>query len=118
MSAHALFPLLVCVALLAACGSSQEDDQTPVPLQTDTTLRVDNNGFPDMTVYVLDGSQRVRLGIANGHAVTELTIPPQLVQGVTSLRFLCDPVGGDRAPVSDQIVVEPGDRVTLFIPAN
>jgi hypothetical protein len=119
MSRDVLFPLLVCVALLAACGSSRQgDDQTPEPLQTRTTLRVENAGFLDMTVYVLDGSQRVRLGIANGNTTTELTIPPHLVRGVTSLRFLSDPVGGNRAPVSDQIVVEPGDRVTLLIPAN
>jgi hypothetical protein len=119
MSRRALFPLLACVALLTACGSGrQSDDRNPAPLESKTTLRVDNNGFLDMTVYVLDGSQRVRLGIANGNRSTELTIPPYLVRGVTSLRFLCDPVGGNRAPVSDQIVVEPGDRVTLLIPAS
>jgi hypothetical protein len=33
-------------------------------------------------------------------------------------RFLCDRVGGNRSPVSDEIVVEPGDQVTLVIPAT
>lgn len=117
MARHVLLPLLVFVTLLPGCGSRAQADD-PVPLDSKTTLRVDNTGFLDMTVYVFDGSQRVRLGIANGNAVTELTIPPSLVRGVTSLRFLCDPVGGNRSPVSDQIVVEPGDQVTLLIPAN
>jgi hypothetical protein len=119
MSRLSLFPLLLCVALIAGCGSSrQAGHETPAPLDAKTTVRVDNAGFLDMTVYVLDGSQRVRLGIANGHAVTKLTIPPHLVRGVSTLRFLADPIGGNRAPVSDQIVVEPGDQVTLFIPAD
>jgi hypothetical protein len=33
------------------------------------------------------------------------------------LRFLADPIGGNRAPVSDEIAVEPGDEVTLTIPS-
>ena len=119
MSRPSLFSLLLCVALVGACGSSRQvGDETPAPLDSKTTLRVDNAGFLDMTVYVLDGSQRVRLGIANSHVVTELIIPPHLVRGVTSLRFLADPIGGNRAPVSDEITVEPGDQVTLFIAAN
>lgn len=111
--------LLLLVALVTACGSGrQADEETPAPLDSKTTLRVDNAGFLDMTIYLLDGSQRVRLGIAKGNAVTDLTIPPHLMRGVASLRFLADPIGGNRSPVSDEIVVEPGDQVTLYIPAN
>jgi hypothetical protein len=111
-------PLLACVMLLAACSKPQPDEQPPSPTDARTVVTVDNRGFLDMTIYVLDGSQRVRLGVANGNRATEMTVPGQLVRGIAHLQFLCDPIGGNRAPVSDEITVEPGDHVTLTIPAN
>ena len=40
-----------------------------------------------------------------------------LIHGVAPLRFLADPIGGNRTPVSDEILVQPGDEVTLTIPS-
>ncbi len=117
MPRHAFAPLVICVLLLAGCSKPQQDEESPSPKNTRTIVSVDNRGFLDMTVYVIDGTQRIRLGVANGHSVTDLTIPAQLVRGMAQLRFLCDPIGGNRAPVSDEITVEPGDNVTLVIPA-
>ncbi len=119
-----LLPLLACLGALSGvglgggCASSRRPADASPESGPTTTVRVDNRGFLDMTVYVLDGALRVRLGIAAGNRVTELTIPPYLVRGPTSLRFLCDPIGSDQAPVSDEIVVEPGNQVTLEIPAH
>ena len=36
--------------------------------------------------------------------------------GATPLRFLCDPIGGQGLPVSEEIVVQPGDVVGLVVP--
>ena len=70
-------------------------------------------------VFVLDGTQRQRLGVAAGHATTSLTIPDRLIRGGSaSLRFFCDPIGGGGLPVSEEIVVEPGDTVELIIPST
>jgi len=111
--------LLACVLLLAAsCASREPDDLSPDPATRTTTLSVENRGYLDMTIYLLDGGRRVRLGVANGNTVTDLPIPPSLVRGAMPLRFLCDPIGGSHAPVSDEIYVEPGDQVTLVIPAS
>jgi hypothetical protein len=111
--------LFLCL-LAAACRSSGESDDTePSPVRGPATVEVDNRGFLDMTVYVLDGAQRQRLGIARGHARTRLTIPDRMVRGgAASLRFLCDPIGGRGLPVSETIVVEPGDVVELVIPSS
>jgi hypothetical protein len=111
---------LALMLLLAACHSSREpDDADPSPVRGSATLQVDNRGFLDMTVYVVDGAQRQRLGIAPGHATTPLTIPDRLVRGGSaSLRFFCDPIGGRGLPVSQEIVVEPGDVVELIIPSS
>ena len=111
---------VAAVILIAACHSARESDAGgPSPARSPTTLQVDNRGFPDVTVYVLEGAQRQRLGIARGHARTPLTIPDHMVRGGSaSLRFLCDPIGGRGTPVSETIVVEPGDVVELIIPPS
>ncbi len=84
-----------------------------------TVVRVENLGFPDMTIYVIrGGSQRIRLGLAGGNRTTVLQIPSYLVTFPTPLRFLADPVGGNRAPVSDEITVNPGDEVVITIPPS
>jgi hypothetical protein len=118
MSRHAFAAQLLCAMLLAACSKPPQDEGLPAPSDARTILSVDNQGFPDMTIYVINGSRRVRLGMANGNRVTELPIPPHLVRGLAQLRFLADPIGGSRAPVSEEITVGPGDEVTLTIPPS
>lgn len=83
-----------------------------------TTVRVENQGFTDMDIFVLSSGQRIRLGLATGNSTTTFTIPAYLVGGLTPLRFLADPVGGSRTPVSDEITVKPGDQVVLTIPPH
>jgi hypothetical protein len=117
MSGSRVFAAILAVGLLTGCSASQKAGTTPAPAQQQTTLKVDNQAFLDMTIYVLNGAQRVRLGIAGGKTVTSLTIPAYLIHGVAPLRFLADPIGGKRAPVSDEIAVQPGDEVSLTIPS-
>jgi len=81
-----------------------------------TTVSVENQALLDMTIYVISGSQRIRLGTARGLNTTELTIPPSIVFGVSTLRFQADPIGGSRTPVSETISVSEGDEVVLRIP--
>ena len=100
---------------LVACGGSKQQRSAPVP-QPRTSVRVENQGFADMTVYAIRSGQRVRLGIATGSNTTTFTIPANLIFGATPLRFLADPIGGRGTPVSDEITVQPGDQVRLVIP--
>ena len=79
-------------------------------------LQVENRGFADMVVYAISGAQRIRLGIAIGNSTRAFTIPRILLRGAGPLRFLADPIGGSRSPVSEEMVVHPGDIVTLTIP--
>jgi hypothetical protein len=80
-----------------------------------TTIDVQNEGFNDMTVYVLVNGSRTRLGIAPGNKTTELTIPGYLLAGTTFMRFVCDPIGGNRTPVTEEVDVSPGDQLVMII---
>ena len=109
--------MLAACTLLAGCrsgGAKAEDEQGPVQLRT--TLTVENRSFLDMNVFVLRGGQRVRLGMAGGNRKSQFVIPPNLIFGATQLRFIADPIGANRLPVSDDISVTEGDDVQLIIP--
>ena len=108
-----VFALLILSA--TACSTLRKDPQLD-ELSNATVLEVDNRGFVDMTVYALRSSQRIRLGTAAGLRKTSFTLPRSLVTGLTSLRFVADPIAGTRASVSEEISVSPGDTVGLMIP--
>jgi hypothetical protein len=107
--------LLLAAALSAACHHGGY--QAPPEPRTDTRLRVQNQNFLDMNVYVLSGSQRIRLGTVTGLSTQVFTIPPDLVRG-PPLRFEVHPIGGRSNPRSETISVQPGDEVQLTIPPS
>lgn len=108
--------ILVATALLLGACSSSRPARPAAGTEEVTTLRVDNQSFVDMTVYVLNGGQRVRLGLAVGKTMSAFTIPARIVGTGRELSFLADPIGSDRTGTSNQLYVRAGQRVTLMIP--
>lgn len=109
-----VLPLLLLVLLVASCGTQRK--RYIIPGER-TTVRVENRSWSEMVVYVVrSGTQRIRLGNVPGVTTRVLTIPEHLLGASTPLRFIADPIGSDRAPISDEIVVRLGDQVTLMIP--
>jgi hypothetical protein len=121
--------LVLGVIFTASCaGNSQEQGSTDtagidplIPNQRqankETTVRVENQAFADMVIYVLQGSSRIRIGQVSGNSTATLRIP-QTALGSGTVQFLADPIGGNRTPISDTISVQPGDQVQLTIPPN
>lgn len=107
-----LIPYFALV-VLTACGAARPSGSPAVSPRT--ILEVDNRGFADMTVYVVESSRRIRLGTATGNSTTKLMIPVSLVGGGRELQFLCDPIGGNRPAVSERLFVWPGEQVKLTI---
>lgn len=106
--------VLLALASTLGCrtgGAPSNADSGPAT----TTIDVQNNDFNDMRVYVVVNGQRTRLGIAPGLKTTVLTIPPYLISAGSTLRFVGDPIGGHRTPVSEEIVVSPGDQLVMVI---
>lgn len=107
--------LMLALVLASACMGNKTDEEPAEPVPV-TRLRVDNQAYLDMTVYVYRSSQRIRLGTVSGSSTTRLVIPSNLMFGTTSLRFQADPIGASRQPISQEISVSPGDEVILIIP--
>jgi hypothetical protein len=103
----------VLVLLVPACNKLAPKDE-PVPV-AEAILEVDNRGFYDMTIYVLRAGTRQRIGIASGLRVTTFSLKRNIIGNGGDLQFMADPIGGNRTPVSQQIMVQPGEIVRLTI---
>lgn len=106
--------LVFAIAASLGCRSGGAPGKTDSGLAT-TTIDVQNQDFNDMTVYVLVNGQRTRLGIAPGNRTTVLTIPRYLIVGNSYLRFVANPIAGNRTPVTEEIDVSPGDQLVMVI---
>lgn len=109
-----LFGPAVAAAMLGGC--SHRAPEAPAPENAATTLEVQNDNFNDMRIYVIRGSQRIRLGTANGNMTTSFKIPATVVFGLTSLRFEAVPIGSRAAALSEEITVGQGEQLVLRIP--
>ncbi len=98
-----------------ACAGRSSNDSEPSP-NAPAMLQVENRGFADKGIYAISGAQRIRLGLATGNSTRAFTIPNTLLRGSSVLRFLADPIGGNRTPISEEMTVQPGEIVSLSIP--
>lgn len=105
--------IALIAGIAAACSSAPMRD--PGSIDERTTVTVDNRSFVPMTIYATRG-QRIRLGTANPSTTTVFEIPPILLGGAGIIRFVADPIGSNRASVSEEISVNKGDDIGLMIP--
>ncbi|GAC1651959.1 MAG: hypothetical protein NVS4B3_13490 [Gemmatimonadaceae bacterium] len=109
--AHSALWILVAVD---ACSRRATNDLPPA--NAPASIRVINDGFADMNIFMLRSGERIRLGTVTGLSSAVFTIRAALLFGPTSFRFVSEPIGGSRSPVSEEITVSPGDEITLRIP--
>ncbi len=103
---------LVALAL-AGCSRNQADTGI-IPSQP-TILRVDNQSFNDMRIYVIQGGQRIRVGTANGKQISTFKLSRSVISGFTSVRVQAVPIGANGNSVSEEISIQPGEELELRI---
>ena len=106
----------VLLLLLAACTSSRSSVRAGA--EPRTTLRVTNQSWLDVNMYITTGSQRIRLGSVSGNSTTRLRIPSSVVGFGREVGFIADPIGSGSVASSFQIFVRPGEEVTITIPPS
>ena len=110
--------LVVAAITLAAASCARSAGTTPTDRDATATLIVDNQSTLQATIYVHRGAERLRLGTAAALTETSFAIPQALIFGPTSLRFEASPLGSRQTPISEQIVVGPGEEIRLRIPST
>lgn len=102
---------IVAIGVLGCAGGRR-----PAEHRARTVLVVDNRGYSDMTIYVVSGARRTRVGNAGGLSKTELTIPEFAIGNGGSISFVADPIGGNRSSFSTEVYIRAGETITLTIP--
>jgi len=107
--------LVTAFATLAVVGCAGHNTGPGIVPNAPTMVRVENQRFHDMRIFVYQSSQRIRLGTANGLSTATFQIPKSVMAGITTLRFVAVPIGAPGAEVSEEITVNPGEELVLRI---
>ena len=111
--------VVLAVALgtgVGGCGGQPEKPSTGKP-QPPAVVRVANNNFADVTVYVVQSGMRLRLGTVTGLSEEQFTLPRRFATYAMELYLLADPVGGSRCYLSPAVRVRGGEEVDLRLHA-
>jgi hypothetical protein len=108
----------IALALVAGITACSKQPAAPVDPMAPAFVEVQNQGFLDMTIYIIRSGQRVRLGQVSGNSTATFELPRTMVNPGLPVRFQADPIGGNRTPFSQEIGVSPGDTVVLRIPPS
>ena len=76
------------------------------------TVRVVNHAWLDITVYLLQGTHRDRIGVATASSTSTFTIPLRQLSAGAEYRLFGDPVGSRQTVRSEPLHAEDGDVVT------
>ena len=112
-----LMMLSAAVLLAGGCAhgkAATADDSTPEK----ATIRVTNNNWSDMTIYLLRGTERRRLGTVGSNSTGVFQLPEYVLVGSGDIRLLADPLGSTRTYLSPLLLVSPGQQVEWRLENN
>ena len=114
--------LWLCLTLVgcASVGGSGENPfesrRTRATRDGPVEVRVENNAYLDMHVYVVYAAGQQRsLGMVTGLSRRTLVIPAQVIQTLSGIQLFADPIGTDRGYLSQRILASPGQRIRFTI---
>ena len=101
---------------LVSCSTVQTQQDPSKPPPPETTVEVRNQKPLDFTMYVMNETTRIRLGLVPGMSTRVFTIPAHLINDRGQLRFQADTLGSDAVTTTDEeYLVRPGDAVELTL---
>lgn len=115
----ALVPAVAILTLVAACARGRPVADAEPVAAIDTTralvgpavLEVRNGSNYDVTVFVLQGGRRERVGLVGSGATASFQVADHHIG--REVRFLADPVGFNRSQRTDAMYLRPGVLVVF-----
>ena len=113
--------LLAAVLAATACatpggGAAPVTDGQERP--DHVAIRVMNNAWSAIHVYVVAGGQWQSLGVLSSQSTEDYTVAWSRLGGRNEIRLVADPVGSTEGYFSDPILVQPGDLVEWTLQNN
>lgn len=104
-----VFAALLLIA--SACGRHRQPaGDIDVPT-SEIGLRIANHNYLDITIYVLHGGQRTRVGTVTGSSTQVFILPSHLLGQGREIELLGDPVGSSDVVRTERLVVQPGQYI-------
>lgn len=101
--------MLASVTVLAggcAYGHTTMDDAAMADDRTE--VRVTNNNWSDMTIYLLRAGTRQRLGTVTSQMTHTFVVPSHLISSSSQVYLMADPIGSRHAFRSAPVILNPG----------
>lgn len=100
----------------AVPGSGAGEPSASLAARLPIPLDVRNDNMQDVTIYVVHGGIKTRLGYATAASLNSFAFPASFSEGAVAVRFLAVPVIGGRAGFRRSVLSEPisvrlGERV-------
>ena len=105
---------IVAVAITSGCSHKTDPAGAPAPVE-EIPLQITNHNYLDIAIYAVHDGQFTRLGVAEGSAHTQMTLPARLLGAGRELRLFGDPIGSSDRAITEVIVVQPGQFVEWLL---
>lgn len=116
LAACSVLALASGLLLPTAALAQQPEQDTESSRLEDVTLRVNNQNWLDMHVYVVSSGAPARsLGMVTAHTTREFKLPSAVTQAGTDLRVVADPIGSNELYVSDPVLADPESEVVVTL---
>lgn len=120
-SSAAVAALLAGGLLWLSCARAPEPASEPPPLDdvepaqlVETSIRVENRHWSDVTIYLFRRSARARLGTVTSNSTLTFRVPIGMGDGeAVDVSFLADAIGSDEQYRSERLTVLEGQEVLL-----
>ena len=101
------------LVMFTACGGGRRAIERAVPEER-TFLFVTNTNWADVTIFSTLGATRSRIGFVSALSTRTFVVPRTAMPDGT-VRLLIDPLGSDKAYLTEAITVSPGQHVELTV---
>lgn len=104
--------LLAAIAvLMGGCGHRNGVAGDAGMMGDEAMIRVSNENWSDMNIYVVQGSARTRLGTVGSFTSRDFKLPSYVLVRGDEARLLADPIGATRPHVSEPLSLGPGQQL-------
>jgi hypothetical protein len=110
---------LAALVALTVLACRKRDATTPAPEPNAAVpVEVENHYMGDVTIYLVRGSMRQRLGMVSALGTAEYSFPWRWLSQSGSSRLMAYPVAGARAHLSEPLIVQPGQWIKWTLEAD